>query len=189
MNKHLHPLFLLFFAMVIIACKPKEMTKDEIRTYIQDTDNGIKKEYADSSGLKMEAYLIRRELIYDTTQPAKQPDSLKYLMVAFSKKGREALASSVRADNYLELVQNLSFGAGKYCRLIVNQKDTLQVSNYSFSNNYGTSPANNLLLIFNAPTINSDLQLDVDELGFNTGDAHFIFKQSDIKNFYNIKVN
>ncbi|WPU99894.1 hypothetical protein SNE26_28195 [Mucilaginibacter sp. cycad4] len=180
-------LFLPVTFMVLISCSPKQMNEQELRKYMLDEKNGVKKEIVDANQLKLEVYLVRSELINDKKKEDKK-DSLRYFMLAFSKNDREALAQYAGQNNYAQLVENLSFNAAKYCRLIINKKDTVQVSNYSFINNYGTSPSNNLLLVFDAPLPESEYELDVDDPGFDISDSKFIFKKTDIKTYYNIKL-
>ncbi len=188
MNRLIAYFLTLFTIMVLISCSPKHMNKEELRKYMQDEKNGVKKEIVDAGGLKLDVYLVRSELISDQKKEDKK-DSLRYFMLAFSKNNREALAQYAGEDNYAQLVENLSFNAARYCRLIINKKDTVQVSNYSFTNNYGTSSSNNLLLVFNAPLPESEYELDVDDPGFNMPDSKFIFKKADINTYHNIKIN
>ena len=107
-------------------------------------------------------------------------------MISFSKNDQEALLQAGGMNAYSQLIENLSFNAAQFCRLIVDKKDTVQLENASFSNLYGTASSNSLLITFKTKLPETQYQLDLDELGFNVGDTKVIFQEKDINQFNNI---
>jgi len=183
-------LWLLFLIFFLAACRPKQMDRQHLNQYVRDEGNGLRKRDSSTNGIKIDVMMIRPELLFDGSKNMKKiSDSLRYFMISFNKNDREALLQAGDQSTYSTLVENLSLAVTKYCRLIVDKKDTIQINNYSFSNGYGTAPANNLLLIFKAPTPQKEYDLELDELGLNIGTRKYTFKEEDITNLDNIKIN
>lgn len=164
------------------------MNREQLQNYLHDEENGVKKTINHRSGLKMEVYALRPELIYGKTKPVNKLDSLQYFMISFSKENREALLQAGAMNTYSKLVENLSYNTSQFCRLIVDKKDTVQLENSTFSNEFGTSPANSLLLIFKTKLPESQYELDLDELGFNIGDTKVVFQKKDLDQFTHINL-
>jgi len=163
------------------------MTNKELSQYIHKEKNGVYKELTTANGIKTEIYMIRPELVY--IQPGMKMvsnDSLKYFLISYSKGGREALPQYAGTGSYAALVDNLSFGASKYCRLVLDHKDTIQVNNAQFNNAYGTAPSNTWLLVFKAGLPKDEYELNIDEFGFNTGNTKVVFQKNDIEQLNNI---
>lgn len=162
------------------------MDKQQLQQYLRNEKNGVKKIISYPSGLKMEVYLLRPELVYGKREMANKLDSIRYFMISFSKNDQEALLQAGGVNAYSQLIENLSFNAAQFCRLIVDKKDTVQMENTSFSNLYGTASSNSLLVTFKTKLPETQYELDLDELGFNIGDTKVIFQKKDINQFNNI---
>lgn len=190
MTKTNRTLSLLFSMFFLVACWHKKMDRQHLNQYVRDEDNGLRKRDSSANGIKIDVMLIRPELLFDGLKnKIKISDSLKYFLISFNKNQREALLQASSQSTYSTLVENLSLEVTKYCRLIVDKKDTIPVNNYSFSNGYGTASANYLLLIFKAPMPQKGYELELDELGLNIGNRKYTFKEEDITNLNNIKIN
>lgn len=164
------------------------MGREQLRSYINDDSNGLKKVYQDKNGLLFETYLIRKELIESSKikDNAYTTDSVAYFMLSFSRNGRELLGQGNDFGTYATLINNLSFNAAAYCQLLVNEKDTIKLNNSSFVNTFGTASANNLLLVFKTPKPVTDYTLLFEDIGFGTGNQKFLFLKKDIQHLNNI---
>jgi hypothetical protein len=164
------------------------MNREQLRAYIYDDSNGLKKVFQDKNGLLFEAYLIRKELIESGKfkENATANDSLAYFMLSFSRNGRELLGQGNDFGTYATLINNLSFNAAAYCQLLVNEKDTLKLNNSSFVNTFGTASANNLLLVFKTKKSVTDYTLLFEDIGFGTGNQKFLFRKKDIQHLNHI---
>lgn len=164
------------------------MNCEQLRAYINDESNGLKKVYTDKDGLLFETYLIRKELMEpaNVKEGASTNDSLVYFMLSFSRNGRELLGQGNDFATYATLINNLSFNPAAYCQLLVNEKDTLKLNNSNFVNTFGTASANNLLLVFKITKPVADYTLLFEDIGFGTGNQKFLFRKKDIQRLNHI---
>ncbi|NQX37565.1 hypothetical protein SAMN05421820_103446 [Pedobacter steynii] len=190
MRNYSQQLLLFLISAVCFSCTNKELTRKELLSYVQNEDHGLKKVIDGKDGFKIEAYVLKKELLLNYVNRKKSSfdgDSLSYFMLSFSNKGREALGQTVDFDRYAQLVSNLSFNAKQYC-VLTSRGDTADLVNSYFMNTYGTGASNNLLIVFKKMEKYSDLELIVSEIGFGEGDKKFLFKKRDIERFNSIKV-
>lgn len=180
--------YFLFSILFFISCTSDIMTKRDLLAYVKDEDNNLKKTIKTFNGVNVEVFVLRRELL-PTFEKKSQliNDSLAYFMVSFSNRGKEALSQVGNFDQYAQLINNLSFSAGDYCTL-KSERDTLDMVNSYFLNTYGTSSANNVLMVYKKKNHQSDYELIVSDPGFGTGPMKFLFREKDIEKLNKIKV-
>jgi len=180
-------LFILMFFSFLLGCAPDRMNIKDTQSYLRNDKNGICK-VIQKNGLRLEAFILRPELVFNTTTKKNTQDSLRYFLLSFSKDGKEALPQVANPNQYANILNNLSFNVAQYCRVIENGRDTLNVNNSSFLNTYGTSASNSLLVVFHSSNPLTECTLELDEIGFGIGQHKMEFKKKDIEKFYNIEI-
>ncbi len=170
------------------SCLSNSMTLSEVHKLMERESSGLKKTATFPNGLKMEVYLFPRQLLGPGLEQKDSLQASQYFLLSFSKDGTEALHSLAGTNHYYPALENLSFKAEDFCRLVVDKKDTVRLSNSHFTNLYGTGAANELILVFDAKTPKSQYELEIDELGLNAGNTQFTFSKWVVERVNQIKI-
>lgn len=170
------------------------MSKQELVTYLNEKENGLRQEQ-EVNGTKVTltyqpaSLLVVREL-EDGQEPAdtliKELESKYagsyYFFLKFSRDNKEAIRQLGSFSRYSDMVQVLAFQMSNFVNLTTPQRDTLELSDYLFDQTYGMSDGNTILLSFDKQKIekSSALEINIGECGFGTGSLKFILDKKDI---------
>lgn len=185
------------FSLVFLACGSKSFkTKDEMVSYLQETDNGyhFKKSIKgiDFSLTYRPTDLMVSQLMDETTEPTgveklrTEYGQYLYFNLGISSNGKELL--SQKAQNRAEYgakVHQLSFGMADKVTLTNQKRDTLPLLDYVYPRMYGMGRSTNLLLVYKKEyeAMRQDhLFLTVKDLGYGTGEVTFKIDTKKLKN-------
>jgi hypothetical protein len=187
-----------FLAALVLLCAcsstPKTMNQANLVRYVNDKDHGLVKEQ-EVNGIQLKlsyqpaSLLAAKELESTQQLPQTVIDSVEkkyaknyYFLLKFSKDGKEAIRQLGSFSRYSDMVQVLSFQMHQFVNLTTPQKDTIPLADYLFDQTYGMSDGNTLLLCFDNQKLanKKELEINVAECGFGTGNVKFNFLQKDI---------
>jgi hypothetical protein len=189
------PCFLWGLAM-LCACKtiPKKVSKADLVRYINDQDHDLYREQ-EVRGIKVSvtyhpsALLAQQELQHVQPLPQHVIDSVEkkyndsyYFLLKFSKDGHEAIRQLGDFSSYSSMVNVLSFQMRQFVNATTTAKDTVELNDFMFDQTYGMSNGNTVLLCFDKQKLlnKEEIDINVSECGFGTGNLKFSFDQSDI---------
>lgn len=189
-----------FFLVCVIvfletSCSKREVTKEELVAFIQDEDNGLRKQNTANEILTEVTYRptdLWVDLEVGKAQVTNQKlDSLRrnyqdyyYFILNLSKDNKEALHNAPGSmGEYSELVQTLSFRMSEYVTLTTSKQDTIPVGDFILDRTYGLSTSSAVLFVFaNEKAKDADwVQFNLNEFGLRTGNQRFRFNTKDIQ--------
>ena len=190
------PLLCLMFT----SCN-KPVTKQELTTYLNDPDNGLKQEvkigsYKISLTYRPTDLLVEQDLFGDTTVEtieAKRTEynAYYYFILNMSLGENDVLyKGSTNQLQFSASLNKLNFGLSEYIYAIADEKDTINLADYYVPNLYGMGGTTQILLVFpkDISIIYEELEVTVKELGFGTGQQKFKFKIKDMNNVPELKL-
>lgn len=171
-------ILLLLFALACSSCS-KELTEDELESYLADPSNGLT-QMQEVNDLTIEvAYRPTSLLLSDQINPNKSSLPQYYLLV-ISRKGQEILDPTRGFSTYSSLLQTLAFRPQEYIRLTTARGDTLLPSNAILERTYGMGSSTRLLVTFPVKNDKQDVLFHLGEFGLHTGNVFFSFRAEDI---------
>jgi hypothetical protein len=195
-----HFSFSIILFSIFFSCQSK-LTEAELKTYIQNPENGVTQEKKINNveykvTYKPTGLMINQELRNISRTPGlldslqQKYDRYHYFMLSVNVNNRDVLSSKTgnRAD-FGNAVYQLSFNMNEKTFLVSDQRDTLGLVDYVFPRMYGMSPTTNMLFVFekgNGKSIES-FKLHINEFGLNTGNTKYKFLTEDINRIPEIK--
>lgn len=186
-------LLLVLIAVDFSACKKKVTNQAELIAYINDPENGLKKEELIGK--------IKATLTYKPWQLVaanyKKKDISKfnfkdklYFVLSLSADNKEILRQ-LPFSQYSEMVQVLAFRMNEFVSLTPYNAKSIDPLECNFQQTYGMGIANNVLLVFNKSYLlkAENLKINIKEFGLNTGDLKFKIQTKDIREIENIALN
>jgi hypothetical protein len=186
-----------------LSCN-KPVDKQTLISYVNDPDNGLKKEiqsgdYKISLTYKPTDLLVEQEIGNDTALTTetieakrKQFDAYHYFVLTMSAGEKDMLYSGAGGTNYSEMVTKINFRLREYIYAIQDKKDTLVLADYYIPNLYGMGGKTQILLAFEKAKeeeqANKALAIKIKELGFGMGEQQFEFKEKDFVNIPSLKL-
>ncbi|WP_205511073.1 hypothetical protein [Longitalea arenae] len=188
---------LIWGTALLCACSgtPKTMSRAELVKFIGNKEHGLSQEQ-EVNGIKVQvsyrpsALLAAQELGNGQLPPPAVIDSIEskykknyYFLLKYSKDGREAIRQLGDFSRYSDMVQVLSFQMPRFVNVTTAAKDTVPLRDYLFDQTYGMSDGNTVLLCFEKAQLQNkkDIEINVAECGFGTGNLKFHFEEKDIK--------
>lgn len=188
---------LLVSVALFLGCSdtPKFLPEAELLKYIQDTDNGLKKEVQAGKVTLSVTYRPDDLLVWqeaegsDSTQVRAvqdQFDDYIYFLFSMSAGEKDALYGlSQDQATFSENLQTMSFRMAEYVTLTTSNQDTIPVGDFVYNRTFGLSKSNDFLFVFNSEKLpnepNGWISFNVKEFGFRTGRRSFRFDMANIR--------
>ncbi|WP_272149610.1 hypothetical protein [Tenacibaculum aiptasiae] len=179
---------LLIGILLLSSCGTKSFdTKDEMWSYLQDTDHGYLQKknvnnYDFSLLYKPTDLLVLQELgdVKDKEKIKKLRDKYSqylYFTLSMSRNNKELLSTTPRNRNeFGRMVNELAFGMDKKVHVFTPKKDTLDLLDYVYPRMYGMSRATTMLFVYprDKKYLKEEyLNLTIGDLGTYTGEVKF----------------
>ena len=182
---------LISFIALLFSCKHTITNKAKLTEYINNPDNGLKKEELVN---KINTVVIYTppEFFNPTYKKGniqnKYLDDKLFFVLSLSSNNKELLRQ-LDYNSYSEMVQILSFRMNEFVELISDEKKLVEPESCQFQQTYGLSKANNLLIAFKKKDLLSSkyLILRIKEFGLNIGNLSYKFNTTDINNIPTIQ--
>lgn len=186
--------------LLICSCN-KLVDKKDLSTYLNDPDNGLKKE-VQSGDYKMSLTYRPTELIIDQNladeedlkkreEKKKQYEAYYYFILNMSLGDKDLLYKGSESKEQFSVALNkLNFGLSDYVYAMTDTKDTIYLSDYYVPNLYGMGGSTQVMLAFprNEKKVYQELEIRLKELGFGIGEQRFIFQKKDLDNIPELKL-
>ena len=189
---------LLVVLTLNVSCKKPIKTRADLISYINNPQNGLKD--------TIEIGKIKAELIYKpwqlmavnnggikakTDQNELNKLKSKYFFVLSLSANNKELLRQIPFDTYSEMVQTLAFRMIPYISIVGGNDKPRQPVDCIFLQTYGMSDANQLLIAFDKPAVQSAKQLTIKikEFGLNIGNLNFHFETKKINELSTIAIN
>jgi hypothetical protein len=169
--------------LVITSCKTNIKNKEDLITYINNPDNGLKK--TDEIG-KIKAVLLFKpwQLIAPKITSKILDNAIKkeYFFVLSLSANNKELLRQLEFTKYSEIVQVLAFRMIDYVEVTPDNKKSVAPEDCVFQQSYGMSFANQLFIILNKTDLQGaeKLKIKIREFGLDTGDLNFEIDTKDI---------
>lgn len=189
--------FVVFLCLIVTSCVKDTVTEQELSKYVQEEQHGLKKtarvgSYNLSVTYRPSDLLVVQELAgrADTMLLASLRQKYEknyYFVLSIQKNGKEALPENDN-NKFSEVLQTISFRMGDHLIMLMD-KDTIPLADYSFTRTFGMSTSTDLLLVFEKKKgdTNQVVQINLDEFGLNLGNHSFQFDVADLENIPRIK--
>lgn len=179
----------------LVSCSKDFVSEQELKEYIHDEDNGLKKSIAVDAlemGLTFRPsdLLIAQELQgegYDAATVERlrvKYGSHYYFILSLSRNGKEALAAgSMPPAMFSDLLQTISFRMAEFVNVTTPKQDTIPLADYVYNRTFGLAGSTDLLILFEKEkTIKEDwLQVNLKEFGMGTGSQSLRFRIKDLE--------
>lgn len=186
--------YLAVICFTLYSCGPKEISKEELQSYILDEDNGLRKS-AEFNGTNISVTYRPTDLWVDQEVGDKivdkaSIDSLRgkyssyyYFIVSLSRNNKEALHQVASMSEYSEIVQTMSFRMPEHVTLTTTKQDTIPVGDFMLNRTYGLSSSTDILFAFNREKANGNswVQFNLNEFGLGLGNQGFRFSIKDFE--------
>jgi hypothetical protein len=181
--------FYVFLVVILLSsCTKKSFdTKEELWSYLRDTDHGYLQNknvnnYDFSLLYKPTDLLVSQEL-----GDSKNREKLKslrkkysqylYFTLSMSRNNKELLSTTPKnRQEFGRMVNELAFGMDKKVHVFTPKKDTLVLLDYVYPRMYGMSKATTMLFVYprDKKHLKEDyLNLTIGDLGTYTGEVKF----------------
>lgn len=178
---------------VLAGCKGK-VDKQELITYLNNSDNGLKQEVK-AGDYKLSLTYRPTDLIVEQ-EGEKDPERIEekkkeyakyhYFILNMSRGGDKDVLykGSGSQQQFSTSLNRLNFGLSEFIYARRDRKDTLYLADYYVPNLYGMGGSTQILLAFlnEAEKEYEELEVNIKEMGFGTGHQKFVFKKEDIQN-------
>lgn len=191
---------------MLTACTPKQLGDREYLAWVEDTENGLKKEkklgdYQYKVFYKPADYIVFRETInggaktIDEQQVQKRKQELKnFYQFNFDIVSADGKVSVLQHNlsNQEEHAARVNYFVSHAQQdfILVEGTDTMSCVLYHFEQTFGATPLNTISLGFEKknPNTEGDIQLIFTNRLFNTGEIKFLFPKSTINNIPKLKL-
>jgi len=180
-------IFFYFLAVVglISSCRRKALNKDELLAFV--SHNKQLNQSTEVNGIKIRLMYYPYELLVLQELRAKKNDttgiseiirkykSQYYFQLFFSKNDKEVIRELGSFQNYSKMLRVFSFEMPRYISGSTETKDTIQLKDCAFEQDYGMASANALMLVFDKNDLSGKTALNVNvaEFGLGTGALNF----------------
>lgn len=187
------------FALLLPACyscsSKRVVTRPELNSYIQDSDNGLTKKVKTGNLMLELTYkpvdLVLAEQIEGERLSKSEIDSIRknfsqydYFIFRISSDGQEVTNSYAgNQAAFTKSVEHLSFGVGKDFSIEVNN-ESIPVRDFFHARSFGGDNANSVLLAFESNLLqrgDDNFTVIFEDAFFKSGKTLFNFKIEDIK--------
>lgn len=191
----------LLLGLALICSCNKIVDKKSLTMYLDDPDNGLRKEVQVGdytirltyrpTELIMEQNLREEQDLKKKEEKKKQFETYYYFILNMSLGDKDLLyKGSESKEQFSVSLNKLNFGLSDYVYALTDKKDTLLLSDYYVPNLYGMGGSTQIMLAF--PRSNNrtfkELEIRLKELGFGTGEQRFIFQKKDLDNIPELKL-
>ena len=176
------------------SCTGRAMTREALQQYIRK-NAGLSKE-EEVRGIKVRCSYMPGELLLqqeltavpkgDTARPRVLKEKYAgqyYFQLSYSKNNKEVIRQLGSYARYSDMVQVMSFEMGAHINATDERHDTLTLADYLFSQEYGMSSANNMLLVFRRSDFDKakTIVITISEFGLDIGETRFEFRKSELE--------
>lgn len=193
-------------ALMFTSCTPKQLGERQYLAWVEDTENGLKKEkkldeYQYKVFYKPADYIVFREIInsgtktIDEQQVQKRREELKnFYQFNFDIVSADGKVSVLQHNlsNQEEHAARVNYFVSHAQQdfILVEGADTMPCVLYHFEQTFGATPLNTISLGFEKknPNTEGDIQLIFTNRLFNTGEIKFLFPKSTINNIPKLKL-
>jgi hypothetical protein len=198
----MRPVFLILFLLVVSACtQQKVVSEQELKAYVLDTKNGLRKE-TEKNDVTIEVLYRPTELVLAqqldgvTDQNERRKtianfDSLSYFVLKLSRKGQE-IENAYVSDNekFVHVINYLSSSIGKNIYL-VTERDTIHALDAVYARMFGASTATSVMIVFDEKlrARSGDIKFCLNDTELGLGQNEFEFDLSDIKKAPTLNLN
>ncbi|HVD97192.1 MAG TPA: hypothetical protein VNB90_03235 [Cytophagaceae bacterium] len=186
--------------LFVFACQNKT-DKSDLISYLNDPDNGLKKEktigdYKIDITYYPTNLLIEKEIENGTTPEQleirrNEYERYNYFILNMSLSGKDVVyKGSTNTEQFSACINKLNFGLSDYIYALRDKKDTLNLADYYVPNLYGMRQSTQILFAFSKSEDNNyqELEITLKELGFGIGTQKFSFRKEDIKNIPSLAI-
>lgn len=180
-------------AALLLSCSNDGIPIEEMRSYVLDPANGLKKTWQNGDTRIDVIYQPTDLMISRELQKGVVPDSSRigelrrkyapnhYFLMSLTKNGRELL-HQLGPNEYGDMVRILSFEMDDYV-FLTNSTDTLHLRDFILDRTYNIAPATNILFAFEKeglPCPGGNLRFWLTEFGLGIGLTEVDFDREDI---------
>jgi hypothetical protein len=187
--------------VILVGCQRNYLTKDELKNYPMNPDNGIFMT-STKGNVQFETYYKPKDLIIaqmagdietEFFNIKNEYDSLDYFIVRMSRNGEEIESSyAANPDQFTQAVNYLSGSLGQKFYLI-HQQDTIHPLDVLYVRMFGATKATQVMPVFKSNLLNctGKVRLCFEDDFFGTAHNEFEFEIKNIKkipklNFHNL---
>jgi hypothetical protein len=183
------------FGFLALSCSKEYLTEKELKKYILDEKNGLRKsiqhgDYTVDAIYRPNDLLILQEI--GNTQPdsatlVKLENKYRghyYFVLNLSKNGKEAVSTaSMPYDEFGDVLQNVSFRMNEFVNITTSKKDTIALADFLYNRTFGMGSSSEILLVFDKKkAIDTDwVQINLTELGLGIGTQNFRFEKEKLE--------
>ncbi len=175
---------LIFLVFIALTSCQKELTAEEYLAYVNNPENGLKKE-KEIGDFKIGVKYEPTQFLLSKQENVEEDELSNYEHFQFRmklKRGGDILLYKESNDmNEVTRINHFGFEA-KNDFFIVSNSDTTNCIISHFSRNYNLNPTIDLTLAFNAIDKKNDWQFVYNDHQFNIGTVKFVFKKEDLSN-------
>jgi len=179
------------FAVSVLSCAKNYVTEKELKKYILDEKNGLRKS-VQHGDYTVDAIYRPNDLLMLQEMGSSKPDSslIKklrgkysshyYFILSISKKGKEVVSpASMPYDEFSDLLQNVSFRMGEFVNITTAKQDTIALADFIYNRTFGMSSSSEILLVFDKKKVTDTdwVQINLGELGLGIGTQNFRFEK------------
>lgn len=181
----------------VISCQNARLNKDQLLRYIGKSSALTKEEDIDGVKVRLQYQpgdlLVeqalgnggKREMAKDTAwirELENRYGGQYYFKLSYSKDNKEVIRQLGSYDRYSDMLQVMSFQMGKHITAITDNQDTLALADYLFSQEYGMTNANRLMLVFRKQDLEKakNFAISIEEFGLGIGTTRFEFRKDDL---------
>ncbi len=187
----------------MISCTNKTFnTEEELWTYLKDEKNGYIQHkningYDFTLLYKPTDILVKQELgdskdAETSSALRKKYNKYMYFNVSMSKNNQELLSTAPNNRNeFGAMVNQLAFGMGDKVHLFTQEKDTIELADFSYPRMYGMSRSTDILFVYprdKKQLTKEYLNFTIEDLGIYTGEVKFKVLTKKIKNEPKLKL-
>jgi hypothetical protein len=182
-----------YFAIIVVlfvACQSSFDSEEELKEYVRETSNGLKKEKSIGQieldvTYKPTDLLVAQELsgkVKNVDTLRKKYQRFDYFTLSVSANNKEIESYNLQAS-FGERVQDLAFGMGNHVYLISEQQDTIPMVDYVYQRTYGMSNSSDFMFVFDAKDIDDtkNLTFQLNDFGLGVGTNRFKFKTENLR--------
>jgi hypothetical protein len=174
--------------MLALSCQ-KYITKEEMTSYLNDPENGLKQEITHEK-IKVSVVYRPTELIVKQQNSEEEEfekrrveyDKYHYFILSLSEDGHDVLYKGrSNQAQFSESLNRINFQLPMYLCALGDKKDTISLADYYVPNFYGMGGSTQIMLAFPNEKKYKTIEIRLKEMGLGIGEQKFLFKEKDIK--------
>lgn len=183
--------------LLLSSCGRSKMHKKELQKWLgknkalnhQVEINGIvvKVRYHPSSLLILQELEAKNNRSSSNTIVAKDLEkkysNQYYFGISFSKDNKEVIRQLGSFSRYSDMLQVFSFELASKITATTELKDTVELKDYAFEQNYGLGNQNNILIAFDKERLRraKEIVIHIEEFGLGTGTLDFLINRNEME--------